>query len=271
MKPLTVGGLFSGVGGFELGLQRAGMEITWMVEINPFCRKVLDKHWPDIPKYTDVREVGKHNLPKVDLLCGGFPCQGISKASKGKGLDDDRSGLWYEYQRIIDEMRPRWVIIENVKNILNRGFEKVLAGLWEIGYDAEWSIISACSFGAPHTRERMFIVAYPHGQRREGCNANQGWVGKNDRVPKINWAQNGCSGWTDRTGVITRNGNWEKGDGHRFTANQRVPTWPEAKSEVDRIAYGVPNGVDRLGALGNAVMPQPVEMIGRRIIEVESR
>tara|TARA_R110002051_G_scaffold14406_1_gene46688 strand:- start:3045 stop:4253 length:1209 start_codon:yes stop_codon:yes gene_type:complete len=157
---LTVGSLFAGIGGFDLGLQRAGMSVQWQVEIDTWAREVLAKHWPDATRYEDVREVGAHNLAPVDVICGGFPCQDISNAGKRAGIEGERSGLWSEYARIIRELRPRYVIVENVAALLTRGLDTVLGDLAESGYDAEWDIISAAAVGAPHLRERVWIVAY---------------------------------------------------------------------------------------------------------------
>jgi len=155
--------LFAGIGGMDLGLDRAGMECRWQVEIDQFCRKVLTKHWPDVPKYEDVREVGAHNLEPVDVIAGGFPCQDISLAGKGAGLEGERSGLWWEYHRIIRELGPRYVIVENVRALTVRGLDAVLGSLADIGYDAEWQMLSAEAVGAPHRRDRIFIVAYLGG------------------------------------------------------------------------------------------------------------
>lgn len=130
---LTVGSLFSGIGGLELGLERAGMRTVWQVEQNEYCRKVLAKHWPDVQRFIDVREVGAHNLPPVDLICGGFPCQDISNAGTMEGLAGERSGLWSEYARIVRELRPRYVVVENVSALLARGIGCVLGDLAGLG------------------------------------------------------------------------------------------------------------------------------------------
>lgn len=169
---MKFGSLFSGIGGMDLGLERAGMECAWQVEIDEFCRKVLTKHWPNVPKFNDVRECGKHNLEPVDLIAGGFPCQDISVGNQaGQGLEGERSGLWSEMFRIISELRPGFALVENVANLFNRGIERVLGNLAGIGYDAEWQVIPASAVGAPHTRSRVFIVAYPASLRRDdgGC------------------------------------------------------------------------------------------------------
>jgi DNA (cytosine-5)-methyltransferase 1 len=160
---LTVGSVFSGIGGIELGLERCGMKVLWQVEKDPYCRAVLRKHWPNTEQFDDICTSGGHNLSPVDVLCGGFPCQDISLAGKGGGLEGERSGLWFEYVRIIRELRPRFVLVENVSALLTRGLDRVLGSLAEIGYDAEWDCIPASYVGAPHRRDRIWIVAYPFG------------------------------------------------------------------------------------------------------------
>jgi len=165
---MTIGSLFSGIGGLELGLELAGLGPTlFQVEREPFCREVLAKHWPASLRLDDVCAVGAHNLPAVDLLCGGFPCQDLSFAGKGAGLAGARSGLWFEYARIIGELRPRFVVVENVAALLNRGLHAVLGSLASLGYDAWWDCVPAAAVGAPHQRDRLFVVAYAHGQRDE--------------------------------------------------------------------------------------------------------
>ena len=157
--PITVGSLFSGIGGFDLGVERAGCRVAWQVEIDPWCRNILAKHWPDLPRYEDVLEVGAHNLDPVDWIVGGFPCQDISTSGRQDGLEGARSGLWWEFHRIIGELRPQIVIVENVANLLHLGIESVLGSLADLGYDAEWDIISAADIGARHIRKRIWIVA----------------------------------------------------------------------------------------------------------------
>ena len=159
---LKVGSLFSGAGLCDLGLSWAGFRHQWFCEIDPFCRMVLARYWPDIPLYEDVNTLKGSELPPVDVLCGGFPCQDVSQGGKHAGIKKGtRSGLWLEYARLIGEIRPRYVIIENVRGLLARGIEIVLQDLAEIGYDAEWEVLSAAALGAPHRRERVFVVAFP--------------------------------------------------------------------------------------------------------------
>jgi site-specific DNA-cytosine methylase len=176
---VNVGSLFSGIGGFDLGFERAGMRVSWQVELDPYCRAVLARHFPDAARFDDVREVGARNLAPVDLLCGGFPCQDLSPAGKGAGLDGARSGLWAEFARIVRELRPRYVVVENVPALLTGKGKRwdrapvgrVLGDLAEAGYDAEWACLSAREFGAPHLRKRIWIVAYPARDAEAGAAA----------------------------------------------------------------------------------------------------
>jgi len=240
----SVGSLFAGIGGFDLGVERAGCRVDWQVEIDPWCRRVLAKHWPDVPRYKDIKTVGAHNLKFVDWIVGGFPCQDLSAAGKQKGLQGDRSGLWWEMRRVVGELRPEVVIVENVPNLVNHGIGHVLGSLAEIGYDAEWDIVSAQDLGAPHLRERIWIVAHADstgfGERcgSEPVEAQQ--LSAQRRSASSRW-QNGY------------NENWA------------------TEPNVGRVANGVPGRVDRIRGLGNAVLPQIVEWIARRVIELEGR
>ena len=161
---MKIGSLFAGIGGLELGLEWAGVGHTvWQVEQNAYAQRVLAKHWPHARRYDDVRTVGAHNLEPVDVLCGGFPCQDISAAGRGAGLSGERSGLWFEYLRLVGELRPRFVVVENVSVLLVRGADVVLGGLAALGYGAVWTTLRAADVGAPHLRERLFCVAYAEG------------------------------------------------------------------------------------------------------------
>lgn len=167
---MKIGSLFSGIGGMEIGLEAAGVGKTaWQVEKDSFCRAVLEKHWPDVRRYEDVCAVGAHDLEPVEVIAGGFPCQDISNAGKQAGLKGARSGLWFEYARIVEEVRPRFVVVENVAALVNRGLDEVLRSLAALGYDAEWSVLRASDvgrilgddrYGARHRRERLFLIAW---------------------------------------------------------------------------------------------------------------
>ena len=228
--------LFSGIGGFSLGLERAGMRTVAFCEIEPFCRRVLAKHWPNIPCYDDIRTLTAERLQadgiSVDVICGGFPCQDISVAGQGAGIDGERSGLWKEYARLIGEIRPRYVIVENVAALLGRGLGRVLGDLAALGFDAEWHCIPAAAVGAPHRRDRVWVVANSASERLEGAK------------------------------LFRR--------GHNVGAFISDEDWWGIEPNVGRVAHGVPARVDRLRSLGNAVVPQIPEIIGRAILQAEA-
>ena len=236
---MKVGSLFAGIGGFDLGLERVGFEIAWQVEIDPYCQRVLAKHWPNVQRYGDIRTIDWGTVEPVDLLCGGFPCQDISLAGKGAGLAGERSGLWVEYVKAIEILKPRYVLIENVSALRSRGLDQVLGSLAALGYDAEWHCIPACAVGAPHRRDRVWIVAYPDSGRCEQLRGQEPREEHDERaIPR---AQCFCS------------------DPLRGTEWVVEPA-------VGRVAHGVPHRVDRLRGLGNAIVPQIAEMIGRAIL-----
>lgn len=282
----TFGSLFAGIGGLDLGLERAGWECKWQVEIDPFCRKVLAKHWPDVWRHDDVRTFPPSGTPRdwqVDLIAGGFPCQDVSLAGKGAGLEGERSGLWVEYARIIRDLRPRHVLVENVPGLLVRGIDRVLGSLASIGYDAEWACIPAAAVGAPHIRDRVFILAYAQGERRHGARHPHRRVGRTDEreagetarvaarrqgggdVPDADrqgLAVGGCLGSDAREelAAFERANRSEGGQWERDPAD--VP-----ESGVDRVVARLSGGMDRrIRALGNAVVPQVAESIGRRLL-----
>ena len=244
---ISYGSLFSGIGAMDKGFYDAGWCCKWQVEINQFCQRVLAKHWPQVKRFEDVKNVGKHNLQPVMAIVGGFPCQDISEANTtGAGLFGSKSGLWWEFHRVIGELRPRYVFVENVSNLSNRGIERVLGSLAEIGYDAEWEIVPACAFGAPHTRERMFIVAYSQrtewgplsSARRDMDNSNNGL--------RQGWQKS--SGWATGSHKPLDRGTWASEPG------------------ICRVANGVADRMDRLTGLGNAVVPEVAEFFARLIL-----
>jgi len=260
--------LFSGIGGFSLGLERAGMRTVAFCEIDPYCRRVLAKHWPGVPCYDDVRTLTADRLRAdgivPDVICGGFPCQDVSIAGRGAGIEGERSGLWSEYARIIGELRPRYVIVENVSALLARGLDRVLGDLAALGYDAEWHCIPASAVGAPHERDRIWIVAYPH--KRQRIRPQWPLCAGRDAA--------GSSGETladtDQRDEQRRRGALQMGrlpiasevadDGYA-----RRVQWG-AEPGLGRVAHGVSDRVDRLRSLGNAVVPQIPEIIGRAIM-----
>jgi DNA (cytosine-5)-methyltransferase 1 len=297
--------LFSGIGGFSLGLERAGMKTVAFCEIEPYCRAVLKKHWPDVPIYDDVRTLTAARLaadgiletdvvgdtagsrsssrafsgirgsqkgagPRdaqpqrrgIDLICGGFPCQDISVAGKGAGIAGERSGLWSEYARIIGEVRPRYVIVENVAALLGRGLSRVLGDMAALGYDVEWHCIPASAVGAPHRRDRLWIVAHdagePHGRHNARTSERQVPQSRNG-VGTGDLALAECSGREGR-------------QSQRLRSSSIVPSsWWFVEPDVGRVANGIPSRVDRLRSLGNAVVPQIPEIIGKAIMMAEGQ
>jgi DNA (cytosine-5)-methyltransferase 1 len=260
-KPLTFGSLFAGIGGFDLGLERAGMRCEWQVEIDPYARAVLAKHWPDVRRHEDVRTFPPPEGEwGVDVICGGFPCQDISVAGKGAGLAGARSGLWYEYARIIGELRPRYVIVENVAALLARGMGTVLGDLSTLGYDAEWHVIPASALGAPHRRDRVWFVAWDANrsdERSQRASRSQQCANARRVCADVSDADDQGESDVPINGQ-TRRGLPELAGGHG---------WWSVEPDVGRVAHGVPARVDRLRCLGNAVVPQIVEVIGRAIVE----
>lgn len=163
MANLLHGNLFSGIGGIDLGLQWAGFQTAWQVEIDPFANRVLEKYWPSVQRFPDVRSVGKHNLTPVTIISGGSPCQDISIAGKRAGLAGERSGLWFEYARVVGELRPDWVLIENVDRLLRTDGDQVLRGMEEEGYTCWPLVLGAWSVGATHRRNRAWILCHANG------------------------------------------------------------------------------------------------------------
>ncbi len=221
---MRVGSVFSGIGGFDLGLERAGMEVVWQIEIDEYRRRVLERHWPDVPRYEDVR--GNYELEAVDLICGGFPCEDISRAGRRAGLYGAKSGLWFEMLRLIRQLQPRYILVENTTSLTVRGLSRIVAQLAESGYDAEWDCLPAAAFGAPHIRDRLYLLAYPCGLRH----------GAPQETVFAGWASSQL------------HGGWA------------------AQPDVDRVADGIPARVDRVAALGDAVTVNVIEWIGRRIM-----
>lgn len=262
---MTFGSLFAGIGGFDLGFERAGMGCRWQCEIDPFCQKVLEKHWPDVKRYGDIKEVDWNEVERVDVVCGGFPCQPVSVAGKRLAQDDER-WLWPEFARCVGALRPRFAVMENVPGLLTAGMGDVLGDLWSLGYDAEWQVISAAAMGAPHLRERVWIVAYPSQLLGNGGNDySRGYRIFGQQVPEFG---NGSS--TESIPDAEGSGFPPRDDGSRKRELGRgdcgLGGWaPEPN--VGRVAYGIPDRVDRLKSLGNAVVPQIPEFIGRRLME----
>ncbi len=298
---LKVLDLFSGIGGFSLGLERTGgFETVAFCEIEKFPRKVLNKHWPDVPIYEDVRKLTNERLRAdgivPDVITGGFPCQDISVAGKQAGIGEGtRSGLWSELARIIGEVRPRYAILENVTALLSgdsgRWFGTVLGGLAEIGYSCEWHCISASSMGAWHKRDRVWIIAYPSkiGCGFRGDNRKERHI-QNDEKREDKEVQQERNkrepGSCKARSVLAYpkskrvQGFWSSGKQEslaheikRLLVRGREDgghaNW-EAEPDVGRVADGIPDRAHRIKGLGNSVVPQIPELIGRAILEVEN-
>jgi len=242
---MKFGSLFTGIGGLDLGLEASGMECVWQVEYENFCKEVLKERWPDVKRYEDIFEVNAEELESVDLICGGFPCQPVSQAGKRAGTSDER-WLWPEFARIIRTIKPKWVVAENVTGLLSantgRAFAEVLRDLAESGYDAVWDVFPSggpSGVGAPHRRERIFIIAKlaDSDSERLEREKRKGKAGKK-RKPK---------------GYSSQRSQWA------------------TEPNVGRVADGIPNRLHRLKALGNAVVPQVTEKIGNMIMEMENK
>lgn len=235
---MNVLSLFSGIGGLELGLGWAGMTTVGQVEIDPFCRRVLAKHWPEVPRHDDVRTTVEwwrsEQRPPVHLVAGGFPCQPTSDAGRRLAQADDR-WLWPAMLDVIQGIRPTWVVGENVPGLRTRGLALVERDLRAAGYRVRTGFISACALGAPHPRKRLFVLAHTEGEGR-------------------------CPWGTVRGGAATT------GDEHSPRRRPRRRNWWAAEPRVGRVAHGVPAGVDRRRALGNAVVPQVAEYIGNLVM-----
>ncbi len=361
MNPITFGSLFAGIGGIDLGFERCGMQCKWQVEINDYAQKVLAKHWPKVHRERDIRECSARNLDWVDVIAGGFPCQDISYAGLGAGLDGERSGLFFEAVRLVRELQPRAVVLENVAALLTRGLDRVLGTLAEIGYDAEWHCIPAAYVGAPHIRDRVFVIGLQrmaqhtngidecsirkHAKLKSNATASGNCDWKNP-LQDSNVSDSRCSRVQQRgsdcqieqgggvMGGIFRDGTQEKpvaeeealadtqgnrweqrrqdGRGSKERAgkgqecrsrgggedvadpDEHIPcqerlqrsrkllrvggdtqedfrrglsgNWA-AEPDVGRVAHGIPARVDRLRGLGNAVVPQVAELVGKMVLQ----
>ena len=330
-----MGSLFSGIGGLDLGLERAGWEVKWQVEKDPFCRRVLAKHWPHVPRWSDITTIEHRSY--VDLIAGGFPCQDVSTAGKRKGIHGKRSGLFFELARVVRMVRPKVILLENVPGLLARSewMGAVLGELAESGYDAEWDCIPAAALGAPHLRDRVFIVAYANEQYDDGRRSGTGKVcgqrseptelcggehnvadaqserersgesGGRDGGGRQLVESTGARGNSDDGGEAMADtvgsgsqereaqrgdvgeeqsaaergggaladadpGGWD-GRPRIFGAGGRPESsdegWWAVEPDVGRVAHGIPSRVDRLRGLGNAVVRQVAEWLGRRILE----
>ena len=273
-ESMTVGSLFSGIGGLDLGLERAGMRVVWQSEIDPYCNRVLAKHWPDIPNLGDVKDIDWRKIERPHLICGGYPCQPFSFAGKRRGTNDPRH-LWPYFADSLRAFRPDWALLENVPGHLTLGFGDVHADLAALGYDTEWESLPARAFGAPHLRYRVIVVAHAnnagsraseptthHGrtttleQRKDKLHSRIGGRGEDLDDPERSESQ-GCPATGSDYSIFPVEIAEGLGRG-----------W-EVEPDVGRVAHGVPARMDRLRALGNAIVPQLAEWIGERILAFE--
>lgn len=277
MGKLRVVSLFAGIGGFDLGLERTGgFETVAVAETDDYASRVLAIRFPDAP---NVGDVTKAEYPDADVICAGFPCQDLSYAGAGAGLAGARSGLFWEVVRAARVVRPRYIILENVAALLGRGLDVVLRALAEIGYDAEWHCIPASAVGAPHRRDRIWIVAHARGEQHEGDRAPlSGEIAEElsrtfaDAEAVFRPALVGSEPNGDHAGVGEMadapcellNGTGEPG-ARRWTEPANGGWW-SVEPNVGRVAHGIPKRVDRLRCLGNAVVPQIPEIIGRALL-----
>ena len=298
---MTFGSLFAGIGGFDLGLERAGMECRWQVEIDGYATSVLAKHWPDVTRWGDVRTfpVGNPADWHVDLICAGVPCQPVSHAGKQKGASDER-WMWGEALRVVADLSPRFFVAENPIGLLNhdrgRTFYGILRAFASVGYVCEWHVLSAAAVGAPHRRERVWLVAHSDsfsrtaGQSRRACERvpgeGAGPQGREDQGQAWAVAGDCCADVADANGRgrerkrLTEHGDEQGPSRHIPDGCSSWGRWarPDVcrkqwaiEPNVGRVAHGVPSRVDRLRCLGNAIVPQVAEVIGRAILAMENK
>ncbi len=294
-NPYKVASFFAGIGGFDLGCERAGMEVVFQCEVNTFCQKVLKKHWPDTPLHSDIKKLDAKNIPDANIWCGGFPCQDVSLANQGKrkGLKGERSGLFYTYANLVKERKPDWLIIENVPGLLNShegaDFGIILKTLDELGYGVSWRVFDAKYFGTPQRRRRVYIVA-SYGNMRSSkvlfddrANPVTDKSGRGERSHFASEVGKGLSRsdiFSIQHASIGRKhtaGPQAKGyrnDGETYTTDSRGSAdaicAPNAPYRI-REASGVSRELDsnRLRAVGNAVAVPIIEWIAKKIIEIE--
>ena len=290
---MRVGSLFSGIGGFDLAAEWMGWTTAWVSEIDPFACSVLAHHFPDAPNHGDITTIDFTTVEPIDILVGGFPCQDISNAGKREGITGERSGLWKEYARAIRELRPRYVVVENVAALKSRGLDVVLGDLAQLGYDAEWRVFGADDVGAPHRRNRLWILAYRPFQWADDCNAcpdcGEAWCDRHGEHyadcmcigPHSEYAADANMAHSELSGleglawnVALQEGRKEQGGSvapRDVRARGYAEGWWVSEPRVGRVVDGVPRRVDQLRSLGNAIVPQCATGIYAIIAEREKR
>ena len=294
---MKVASFFSGIGGIDLGLEKAGMEVAFQCEILSFGQKVLKKHWPDVPLAQDITKVVGTDIPEVDVFAGGFPCQDLSLANQGKrkGLEGARSGLFYKYAELIEEKRPRWVFIENVPGLLNSAqggdFNVVLSTLDELGYCVAWRVLDAKFFGTPQRRRRTYIVASrgtigaaevlfergtnPISDSKSNRSRNFIATGDDESLPGSNIFSIQHAGIGRRASAGPQ-GKGYRNDGETYTLDSRGSSDAVCKTDAPfgvRATAGVSSKLDgnRFRAIGNAVCVPVIEWIGTRMVEADRK
>jgi site-specific DNA-cytosine methylase len=300
---MRFGSCFAGIGGFDLGLEAAGMVPVWQIELGEYGRAILARHWPEVARYAAIEEVPK--LDPVDIICGGFPCQDISVAGKQDGIFGDKSRLWFEMLRVVQEVRPRWVLVENSPALRTRGADEVLSGLEGLGYACWPLVVGAYAVGAPHRRERVWIVGYAGSERRPASEIREVRTGGRSAEFASDLADAGITGCEgiglervfnsigsplgSNTNGRHRSVEYPSSsglEGPRKRLPRRWPTgpvepqhsWEPPRAVEFPVGRGV-NGFSRrlaerrrqreLEALGAAVVPQVAEAIGRAIMRVD--
>jgi len=281
-RMLTVGSLFAGIGGFDLGFERAGMRVAWHSEIEPFACAVLNKHWPEVQNHGDIRSIRADAVEPVGVLCGGFPCQDISVAGKGAGIDGARSGLWSEYARLVRSLKPGWVVAENVPALRTRGYDRVADDLEGAGYTVQAFVVGADDLGAPHRRKRVWIIAYSDAVRQQQQRVGGLFDGERaaQRRDVDRCARAGIFADAEGQRLSKRHGEQVRAGATPIKPERRdspPPRWQEgppvpALCELDD---GLPPGLVRhrrraIGAVGNSLVPQIAEAIGRAIMATHS-
>ena len=291
MKPITILDTFAGIGGFSYAADKlvGGFKTTQFIEINPFCQKILNKHWPNIPIHNDINTFTA-GIGQFDCITGGFPCQDISVAGRQEGItEESRSGLFYSLMRVIRMVRPRFVVLENVAAILNNGLDTVLGELSQAGYDAEWAVISASSLGGCHRRSRWWCVAYTNDYGSSSSSFDE----INDEADSSSQErQNEISEFTGsskssdsrivrsfKRNVTNSNSKrlqrqilrkMERGIWTAEHTRRLNPNWRQyvSKPILPRGSDGLSNRVDRTRALGNSIVPAVAAIPLQRVFEL---
>ncbi|MBK8200372.1 MAG: DNA (cytosine-5-)-methyltransferase [Acidobacteria bacterium] len=256
------------MGGFDLGLERAGMSVVWQSEIDPYAAAVLRKHWPSVPNLGDIRSIRGDAVESVDVLCGGFPCQPHSVAGKRKGAKDERH-LWPEFARLVRELRPRWVLAENVAGIRATAADEVISDLEAAGYTVWPLVVGLYAFGAPHERMRVCFVAYDNSDRRERPDLHLRPRRQDEAAAQLVRPD----GHADSSRLAQWQGE-RSNTCAEFSPAERTD-WGRSEPPVVRRLYGLPSRLDRarrrerIKCLGNSFSPIQAEAIGREIVTME--